>query len=180
MYRQGGYRDLPASQVVSILSGSSVDTGALAGQFNFGLGFDAGVLAELPLGYGFKANFGTAFLDIGDTKFGGTSDPQVGNWSVGAALLYRSMLLDGSLSYEYSHILNPVDPLKRNHLGLEIGLPIIKAYGGVNQVYFTYGVGVDLWIVKIYALSYGEEQATYIRQDPTRRYLFKLDLKFSL
>jgi hypothetical protein len=157
-----------------------LDSSTLTGGYNFGVGFDAGVLAELPFGYGFSANFGSAFLDVGNTKFGGSSDPQVGNWSVGAALLYRSLFLDGTLSYEYSHILNPVDPLKRNHFGVELAFPIISVYGGVNQVYFTYGVGVDVWVAKIYALSYGEEQATYVRQDPIRRYLFKLDLKFSL
>jgi hypothetical protein len=57
---------------------------------------------------------------------------------------------------------------------------MLSIYGGIHQVFFTYGVGFDAWIFRVTALSYAQELGTYVRQDPNRRYMLKFDLKFAL
>ncbi|MEK6704733.1 MAG: hypothetical protein AABZ06_03010, partial [Bdellovibrionota bacterium] len=123
---------------------------------------------------------GMALTDIGNAAFDGNADPQTSNMSTGLALTYKLPGLSTTFAYDYKHMLDSGDWKKKNHAGLEVALPFISVYGGMNQAYFTYGFSLDIWLFRLTALSYAEEQGAYALQDPERRYLLRLALKVGL
>lgn len=177
LWRTGGYNRLNLTQLLTL------NTAAITGGMsNYGIGY--GVDAGLQFIYRFKKKFtvqlGTAMTDIGDTSFATGAAAQQNNFSVGLAGTYGGPDVSVTLAYEYAHILQYADSLKKNHVGLELKFPFLSLYGGLNQVYPTYGIGLDLWVFKLMALSYAEEQATLVNQDPERRMMVHLGVKFEL
>ena len=163
-----------------IIGGNKFDLNTFAGSYNMGVGFDTGVLAHYPFSDSLKLNFGAAFIDIGTTKYGASAAAQKGEFNVGTSLKYDPGIVSALFSYEYSNVFNSIDILAKQHFGFELGFPFVTGFAGFNQVYYTYGGAVDLWAVRVVAVSYGTEQATYVRQSPSRRYLLRLEMKFEL
>jgi hypothetical protein len=76
--------------------------------------------------------------------------------------------------------MDEADWRKKNHVGLELALPVLAFYGGVNQVSFTYGVGFDAWLFRVNAYSWGEDLGSFVHQQSVRRWGLKVALKFDL
>ena len=181
LFRRGGYRSLSTTQLLQLQQNGSGRSllSQIAGDFGYGIGFDLGTQYITPIGKKFKLSLGAAYTDIGGTTFSSGADKVEGNLSVGAAGQFEVQGIDFTIAYDYRNILDDTDWRLRNHLGLEIKIPMIELYAGWGQTYLSYGVGFNLWIMKITALSYGEELATFAKQDSDRRYLLRLDFKFS-
>lgn len=180
LWRRGGLRERGFTEFLNIaLTSSYLDslTGAWSGP---AFGVDAGLQAvhEFKKGIGLRA--GLAFTDIGNTTFPSSlADPIQGNLSAGIAGVLQVKGIDVILSYDVRNILQSGDWRKKNHLGLQVGVPFLQLYGGINQVSYTYGFGLDLWLVKITGLSYQEELGASPWQISDRRYMLQASVKFS-
>lgn len=179
LWRRGGYRKVPLTTLFNLSQGKSLVTD-LAGSYGMGIGVDLGTHYVHPFSDRLTLSLGSAFLDIGDTHFASEADPIRGNWSLGAALRYEMPAFHVLLAYDYRNILEDTDWRQKNHLGVELGFPMFRIYGGINQVYLTYGVAFDIWVFRLTAYSYGQELGTFVRQDPDRRYSLRLDFKFDI
>jgi len=90
---------------------------------------------------------------------------------------------DLTLAADYVDILNQMgdddDVPKRIHLGIEYAATkTLKLRAGVNQGYFTMGMGMETKRVQLDILSYAEEVGSYSGNDKDRRYLVRFGLVF--
>ncbi len=178
MYRRGTYRYLSMNELLNI----GMDTlHAIAGNYQVGYGLDFGTQYIRRFGKNLVLSAGLAFTDVGDTYFGGSVAPVRNNLGFGfAATYYTARQVKLTFAYDYQNILDNTDWRKRNHVGLAIGLPLFDLYGGINQTYLTYGASFDIFVFKLSALSYAEEQGAFSFQDGERRWALRLDLKLGL
>ena len=176
LWRRGGYRQWAQSELLAFDGTIGLAT-ELFGNFGMGLGIDLGAQYVLPMSRQLQLSFGTAFTDIGDTAFSSAASPQQGNWSAGLGVKYDAGLMDLSFAYDFRNILAPLDWRAKNHVGMEVGFPIVDLFVGINQAYLTYGVGVDVWVFKVEAVSYAEELSAQLFQDPNRRYMVRIESK---
>jgi hypothetical protein len=177
LFRRGGYRRIPIIDLVSI---SKETIKELIGPWGTGYGIDLGMQYVKPIHKGLKFSAGMALTDIGATNFGNGPDPIPQNLSAGVAATYELGIGQLITTYDWRHITDATDWRKKSHLGAELALPMLSLYGGVNQTYLTYGAGFDVWVIKVTALTYGEENGSFIGQNPERRYSLRLDFKFAL
>jgi hypothetical protein len=71
--------------------------------------------------------------------------------------------------------MNPVFEPASTFLIPHFGIAAI--YGGLNQIYFTYGTGIDLGLVKVMYTSYAEEMGAVTGLDAERRHLLYVTVK---
>ena len=177
MWRRGGYRLLSIEQLMNLSKNTLFD---LAGSYAPGFGVDVGTQFIHTFNRALSLQFGAAMTDIGDTNFGSYADPQKSNAKFGVALKSDMKALRVVLSYDYQHAFDNVDWRLKQHLGFEFALPLLSIYGGLDELYPTYGFGVDVWLVKITALSYAEELSSVYGQDPERRYMLRVSVKLGM
>lgn len=156
-----------------------------------GYGIDLAVMTELD--GPFKPNLSLVWRDIGDTAFTKTSGTEAPphikqNLVFGAGMGLDLPGLDWAFGFEARHLLeSDVQLGKKLHLGTEISLPFIDLRGGINQGYFTYGVGFNFLVFRFDAVSYTEEIGTYPGQTADNRIMvgvgidlsFDADFKFT-
>ncbi|MBO9667533.1 MAG: hypothetical protein J7501_12060 [Bdellovibrio sp.] len=150
-----------------------------------GYGMDVALMAELDA-LVLRPTIALVWQDVGNTAFtktAGTDAPSHinQNLSLGAGMLLDLPGLDVSLGGEVRHLMEPdIQIGKKLHLGAEVSLPIIDLRAGYNQGYLTYGVGVNLLIFRIDAVSYAEELGVYPGQNADNRYMvgISIDLGF--
>jgi hypothetical protein len=179
LWRKGGYYDMPTMTFFQLQEGMAL-LDKTFGVVERGIGFDAGMQYVHPVNTRLRLSSGLAFTDIGDTVFGGKASPQLGNLKAGVAAKYQYRYMGFLLAFDYHHILREIDWRKKNHLGLEVALPMLRVYGGVNQSFLTYGAAFKAWLFDVHLISYAEELGAFARQDPNRRYMLRLDLKFMI
>ncbi len=177
MGRRGGYRLVPVS---TLLQMSVSDLKGLFNSYAVGYGLDVGAQAIYRSSANLKLMAGFAATDVGDTTFGNGPQPSTMNVSIGAGLRYDFGGFGLIAAYDMRNLLQAADWRKKNHLGLELALPMLSLYGGLNQVYLTYGLSFDAWLFRVTASSYCEEQGGVAFQDPERRYAVRIGLKFNL
>ncbi len=178
LYRRGGYHLLPPMTLVSIGMSKLKE---ITGNFERGVGLDAGTQFVFNFNSRMKLSFGLAITDIGDTAFtGNTADPIKSNLSAGMAFEYSLKIAKVRVTYDLRHLLQQTDFRKKSHIGSEFTMPFISVYLGVNQVYPSYGLSFDAWLLKITALSYSEELGSFVHQDPAKYWIVKTSLKFDL
>lgn len=176
LWRRGGYYDLPLTGVLTIQE----DFSGIVGGFGRGMGLDLGMQYLRTVSDRLSLSGGAAFTDIGDTSFSSKATGIKNNLTLGVAAQYVYGLSKFTLAYDYSHILSDIDWRKKNHLGLEVDLPLVDLYGGINQVGLTYGAAFDAWLFRITAFTYQEELGTLAKQNSARRYSARIALKFDL
>lgn len=179
LWRRGHYREYTAVELLS-MNMTMDGLNAMAGNFGMGFGIDVGAQYVLPLNQQLTLSVGSAVTEIGGVKFASDSDSQPSNFSAGLGLKYKLPKVNLALAYDYRNILQDVDPSKRSHLGLEVELPFISLYGGLNGPYPSYGASFDAWLFRLTALTYTEELAAQAGVDAERRYMLRLALKFGL
>jgi hypothetical protein len=177
LWRSGGYQNPSLTQLLT-LDSSTFTT--LLNNFGLGVGADAG----FQFIYNFRKKItlqgAVVMNDIGNTSFVSGADSQLSNLTFGLAAKYNNADMKATLAYDFSHAFETIDWRKKNHIGLELEFPGISLYAGINQIYLSYGVGVDLSLFKIMVLSYTEEQATLVGQDPEQRFMLHASMKFDL
>ncbi|HCM38778.1 MAG: hypothetical protein A2070_08740 [Bdellovibrionales bacterium GWC1_52_8] len=177
MWRRGGYRLLDLAQLISVSRNTLHE---IAGNYKQGYGFDMGLQYVRKVNSRLELRWGGAWTDIGSTDFGDGPDPQPSTMTTGVAAVYRFANFSGTFSYDLRHLNEPVDWKMKNHVGVELGMPMIRVYAGYNQAFLTYGLGFDAWLMKVMAVHYTEEQGSYATMDPERRYLLQIALKVGI
>ena len=176
LWRRGGYNAIPMTQLLNLSTDYIL---ALGGTYGFGFGLDLGTQYVRSIGNNTQVSLGVAYTDIGDIAFSNGADTQKGNLSAGVGLTYKATGFDFTLAADYRHINEDTDARKRIHAGFEFALPLIKVYGGLSQTLPEYGAAVDIWILRVTALTYTEARGQTLGQDDERRWLTRLDAKFA-
>jgi hypothetical protein len=180
--RQGGTRkDLGLSTVVD---GATLDD--IADQFDdkgVGYGVDIAWLQELKTP--FNPTLTIVWQDVGNTAFtktaGTNAPPHIPqNLSAGAAIGIDLPGIDWTVGVEGRHLLDTDIQLgKKLHVGTELSLPFIDLRAGLNQGYFSYGVGLNFLLFRLDAVSYSEELGVYPGQTADNRYMIGLSIDLS-
>ena len=181
MWRRGGYHDLSFLDILRLSQGPQEYLNELTGDYGRGIGVDLGLQYLHTTGKRLTWSTGLALTDMGDTTFDSPqADTQKSDLTWGVAATYKVSKIKATLAYDLKKLLDSVEYRKRSHLGLELSLPIVSVYGGIYQMALSYGAAVDLWLFKITAASYAEEQMSYATQNPERRYDLRVALKFGI
>jgi hypothetical protein len=175
LWRRGGYNKVPLVKLMNLTSNSLVE---MAGSFGMGYGVDIGTQFIRKVNDRLSLSFAATGRDLNDTKFSSEADKIDMNFSLGVAATYEMERLRIIMAYDHRNLFNEIDPRKRSHFGMEFKFPIVSVLWGLHQMYLTYGAGVDLRFVTVHAVSYAEEQGTYVGQDADRRYMLRATLKF--
>lgn len=145
-----------------------------------GWGTDAGYEYSNKFGRS-KFTFGASLLDIGDIEFRKTEGnldvpKQEMTLSTGAAFQQDFGLFDYTLSLDMHPINRPYPVERMVHAGFELALPIVSAQIGWNEGYFSYGLGVKMWPVKLYLGFYSVELGNEYREEEGKRAVVLLQL----
>lgn len=174
--RRGGFRDIPLIEAFSVSPDTVFN---LASTWGHAYGLDLGLQYLREIAPRTTLSLGAAWTDLGDTYFGDNVDAVKNNLSAGIAARYTLARMRATLSLEQRHLNLDTDWRKRTHIGGEFKMPFLSLYGGLNQMYLTYGLAFDAWLFRVTAVTYAEEIGTYLYQDPERRYLLRFELKIA-
>lgn len=177
LYRSGNFFT-PTMTDLMVLN-SSAFTPNLSNP-GLGIGLDLGVQYIQQTSKNVSLLAGFVLKDIGDTAFASGADSQKSEITAGLGLRLRSRDLVATLAYDYAHISDYADWRKKTHLGMELKFPILSLYGGLSQLNLTYGLSLDLWLIKVMYVSYAEEQGTTILQNPERRTMVQFTFKLQI
>jgi hypothetical protein len=180
LFRKGGYKAVDTATLLSAPNVYSLLEGT-AGAYGLGVGIDAGALAALPLSKTSTIQFGASWLDCANTSFSGagvSADPIQNNLSFGAAYKFEGKDFSFMVGYDYRNMLQDVDWLLKHHFGIEVGFPAFRVNAGVSQNYLSAGISLDIWIAKIWAVTYASELSSSVGADGSRRYILGFDAKF--
>lgn len=144
------------------------------------LALDIGVLYTPVLNWPAKTHIGLTVQNLPEMDFGDAQDQKT-QTNIGLALekSFSKYKLQGALDYrDLTHAIGEDDDIpKRLHMGLELQLPkILSVRAGLNQGYSTYGLTLDLWIIKLDLASYTEEIGAHAGQRDDRRYVGQLTI----
>ena len=177
LFRRGGFRTLKTVETVNL---TRAKLSQITGPYGTGIGVDVGSQYYFRASNHLSFSLGCVYTDIGDTNFGAKPMPIKGNLATGGMVKYTLGKSAVSFSYDYKHILEKTDWRKKNHFGLEVSLPMVKLWGGINQVFVTYGAAVDLWLFKVSGISYAVEHGSFVHINPERRYEAQIVTTFEL
>lgn len=181
LWRRGGYRKLGTAQ---ILQASEQGIGFIRNQMGFfgvGMGLDVGAQYVYQVARHSRFSVGASFTDLTRTKFSlptaQSIDPNLG---VGLGFTREFDSFRYTLGVDFRNLTQSTSFSNKVHLGGEAQLAIWSAYLGLNQLYLTLGAAMDLQIVRISFVSYGEEEGYMYRQNSSRKYLLQVDVKLPI
>ena len=137
-----------------------------------GEALDVSFLATVPSK---NLNFAVVWKDIGGTAYridtGNGPERQDDNLSFGVSQVSKYNFFDMTYAFEYDHIRQATENIsKKLHLGAEMSIGFLDLRAGLSQGNFTYGAGVDFWLINIEAAAYSDELGTSIGQARNDRY----------
>jgi hypothetical protein len=179
MWRRGGYNLLSLSQLAGA---STAEVKSIIGDYQEASAANLGVQYIHRFDNRFRFQWGAAYTQVGDLKFGPGTSQQDGDLSTGVALKYKvNPVLDTTLAYDLRNLNEDVEFQRHNHLGTSLKFPLVTVFAGLSEGSLpSYGASVDLWLFKVTALSYVEEEDALVGQDDQRRYLASVTVKFAL
>ena len=112
-----------------------------------------------------ELSLGASILDAFDTKFtryeGGRDLPnQEMLVNTGLAWTYSSTLIDYTLALDVHPVNETLPFMRRVHVGLDIGVPLLNVMFGWNGGYLSYGASINALIGKFTVGIYGIETGT--------------------
>ncbi len=153
-----------------------------------GLGYSEGKAYGLDLGMLYKFKFlnfefgaGMNVSDIGDTSFekvsgtGGIPSQKM-MVSSGVSLSQDFYVLDYTLSADIHPVLAAYEWQRKLHLGLEVGIPMIRIFTGYSAGYASYGVNFKFWPISLTAGIYNVEVGSVYRQQEGSRAIVYMNL----
>ncbi len=163
---------------------ATLDTNALQAELKrrgTGYSADLGMLMTLPGPV--APSLSLVYRNAGTTTFSheegaGAPPPIDSEFVVGGAFKISGGLIDITPVLDY-RFANRTDIAvgKKLHLGVEVGLPLIDLRAGLNQGYYSAGVGLNLGLMHIDAATYGVELGAYPGQLEDRRYVAQLTIE---
>lgn len=146
-----------------------------------GYGLDIGSLITIP--GPLNAAFSVVYRNIGVTSFshgsGAHAPPSIPNELVlGASLELKTGLVEIRPAFDYRFADRTDIPIgKKVHVGVEVDMPLIDIRAGLNQGYYTAGVGIDLALMRLDLATYGVELGAYPGQQEDRRYVLQATIE---
>lgn len=163
---------------------ASQDASYLRGLYDWngtGYAFDTGFLFRLPgpvsptLSLAWKNIGGSTYK--ADTGSPGTPPADSDEVVAGLALNIGLPLLSIAPAIEIKHAGDPAVPFgKKLHLGVEISLLNIDIRAGVNQGYWTAGLGLGFGFLDLDLATYGVETGATVGQSEDRRYMLQFTM----
>lgn len=145
----------------------------------YGLDFGTSLVFPAPV----KPTVSFVWKNMGYTSFtqdfGANAPPMIKDeMSLGFSLMVDGPGIDIRPSADFKY-LNRLDEQlgKKLHLGIEFDLPLVSVRAGLNQGYYTLGLGVDMAMVRVDAATYGVELGEYPGQHEDRRYLVQATME---
>jgi hypothetical protein len=145
-------------------------------------GFDAGVEHVVRKGPN-QFVLGLAALDITTTDFkvadneeNKTVAPNKDQMNLGAAWMHRSDYFRGTFSLDIRGLTEKMDTMERVRLGMELGIPGVSLLAGLNSGYYSYGLALDVGMLKATAGFYGVEVGGAYRRTESERFVIYLSL----
>jgi hypothetical protein len=123
------------------------------------------------------------YRDIGNTTFshdsGASAPPPVNSeMIVGGSLAIKLLLINITPAVDFRYLTSQTLQLgMKVDAGVEIALPLLRLRAGLQQGYYTAGVGLDLGIMRVDAATYGVELGAYPGQMEDRRYMAQLTIE---
>jgi hypothetical protein len=175
LWRRGSYQLLPFTEIMNV----SQDTiTGIMGTYGIGFGADIGTQYVMPVSPSLQLSAGFALSNIGGVSFSSGADSQPSAAAFGLGLKYSMQSFGARLAWDYRNAFADADWRKKTHIGLALDIPMFSIYAGLNQMKYSYGLGFDLWLFQVTAVSYAEELGAILNLDTERRYLLQLALKF--
>jgi hypothetical protein len=172
LFRRGGYDALTESQILNI---SQSEYRTLIGNFGVGKGADLGVQFIHHQNKNLSFMAGASWESIGGVSFSvPTAESQPGDLSLGVGARYEMPGMRYTIAYDMQHLDESTDMRMRQHFGMQFKLPLLSFSAGINEVSYTYGATVDIWLAKVSFVSYAEELAAEADIATERRYLLRV------
>lgn len=176
--RTGARENFGATNIADL---DSADLTARVTNWGKGYGADAGVNLVVPLPF-FSATVSAVWKNIGQTVFR-SPDPDVeipfedNDITLGVGLAFETPLLSIAPAVDVRRLNDTnVQITRKLNLGVEVGLPLLDIRGGFHEGYYTYGLGVNLGVLRVDAATYGVELGAYPGQMEDRRYLVEVTM----
>ncbi len=156
-----------------------------------GVGLNVGLQYDIPIALTDDLIIGSAWQDVGDTDFAsrvnGDGPPKIrNNLSAGLGWIHRfskksTAMQNIKVTAEARHLTEENrDPRLKAHLGMELDLDSIFLRFGMNDLAYTAGVGLDMWLIRVAAATYAVETQTLAGMDKERRFALQLEFGFDL
>lgn len=169
--------DLVGSDVKTLLQNTFQDKGV-------GNALDLSFVTTLPVPT--TPTISLMWKDVGRTTFtqteGSTAPPSQGdNLTLGISTQTELIGLDWTNAFEYAFITTPNESIsKKLHFGTELSFGLFDVRAGLNQGYFTYGGGIDIWLLRADIAYYSSELGTAAGQVRNDRVIYSLTLELDL
>jgi len=176
--------DLFGTKLLTLINESDAEASDILNSLGFskgdGIGFDAGVLLTHKSRF-YEMAFGASILDIGDMRFKltqgiGPVPKQDMYVNLGFAFSQDFGIIDYRLAYDLHPINEPMDFGSMTHIGIDLGLPFIRLFGGYNQGYKSYGISTDLFILELTLGFFQVELGSKYKEDPGKRFILSMKL----
>lgn len=183
--RTGSIDTWDAATIASIVGGvqtPDVIFDSFSATQGTGYSLDYGMNLSLPGWVQPTVSF--VWKNIGDTKFrpaaGEPAPPSAeDDMTIGGSLLVDLPLVSIAPVLEIRHLNEGTEPImKKVHMGLELGLPLVDLRVGLYQGYYTAGLGLGLGFFDIEAATWGTELGGYPGQFESRRYMVQMTMRF--
>lgn len=172
--------------LTSLVAADKTYIKSLRSEPGVGWGITPGFQYEITMNKMDSLILASAWQNIGDTKFGSSlasapPPPIQNNLSAGTAFVHRfgekvDERKNLKLALEMRHLAQEnKDPRLKLHTGTELDLGMLKIQAGLNQTTnITFGVGVDLWLMQVNAVTYGVDNQALAMMDRERRYMLQI------
>lgn len=146
-------------------------------------GVDLGLVARYESAK-FQPTLSLMWKDVGSTTFTPvtTSAPDLirDNLIFNASAKLETAFAGIGAAFQYRHITETGYQIgKKIHMGVEANIAMLELRAGYFQGYPSYGLGVDLWFLKLEAAQYGFERGYYAGQTQETRTEASLMMEFS-
>ena len=181
LWRKGGVYDISTAGLLQATGQGKAYLDQLTGNYGMGIGADAGVQYVRHIDKDTDLSAGSSLTDVGNTRFSSPQAAQIPmNWSLGVGYKKNFHFMKIALGADLKNLTDGVVLANKTHFGAEVKIPLFSFYLGANQLAPSYGVSVDLWLVRVSLMSYQEQLGIFYGQDTSRRYLLQIDLNLPI
>lgn len=151
-----------------------------------GVGYSVDIGMRLTSPYDYQPTLSFVWRDVGDTRFrlrSGTHAfaSQKSEMILGMTAKVDMPLVTVQPAVEIRKVSDRDMALNQKlNFGVEIDLPILDVRGGFHQGYYSLGLGIDLFLMRLEVATYGVEMGAYPGQAEDRRYLLNLAFDFGI
>ncbi len=176
--------DLFGTKLLTLINQSDTEATDILNSLGFskgkGMGYDAGLLFIHKTKF-YEIAFGASVLDIGDTRFKltqgeGPIPKQDMYINTGFSFSQDFGIIDYRFAYDLKPINEPVDFGRMTHLGIDVGIPFFRFFGGYNEGYKSYGINMDILIGELTLGFFQVELGSKYKEQPGKRFILQMEL----